>query len=578
MQKKNLFLKNATDGIYLKFLAYTIASGVSLISLLLLGTSSTRAEFTTSNNATEFVSQAQIEESTPGMDQVTNVNQLSDVQPTDWAFQALQSLVERYGCIAGYPNSTFRGNRALTRYEFAAGVNACLDRINELIATATADLVRKEDLVTLQQLQEGFAGELVTLRGRVDTLEANTAELQANQFSTTTKLQGQAIISVNAGGFDGDRIIVPGQPPTANQITSQPNATVFFRAGIDLNTSFTGTDLLKLRIDTGTGIFGDNGQPNGGLDNAAGLLEPNFGSVIDYSVKPPTFGNLGISRLFYSFEFAKDFRVTIGPNFYPTDFVDRNSYAYLSFLDFSTLAFVNNFILFPINGQSAGAAIDWKPGQGPFSVRALYAVTDAANPGRQGVGVIQGLSSFTSVLYPQEYALAGGAPNVPPNITTGDRGLFGSTYQTTAEVEYAPSRAFAIRLQYSGGELFSNRFDVFGANLELTLAQKFGIFGRYGYGSYNDTAFGDINPNYWMAGVGVRDLFTRGSLAGVAVGQPFIASEVGNATQTNFEAFYNFPFSRNIQVTPTIQVIRHAGNEESNGTIVTGTLRTVFSF
>ena len=52
--------------------------------------------------------------------QVTSVSQLSDVQPTDWAFQALQSLVERYGCIVGYPDKTFRGNRALTRYEFAA--------------------------------------------------------------------------------------------------------------------------------------------------------------------------------------------------------------------------------------------------------------------------------------------------------------------------------------------------------------------------------------------------------------------------------------------------------------------------
>jgi len=56
--------------------------------------------------------------------QVTSVSQFSDVQPTDWAFQALQSLVERYGCIAGYPNGTYRGNRALTRYEFAAGLNA----------------------------------------------------------------------------------------------------------------------------------------------------------------------------------------------------------------------------------------------------------------------------------------------------------------------------------------------------------------------------------------------------------------------------------------------------------------------
>lgn len=79
--------------------------------------------------------------------QVTSVSQLSDVQPTDCAFQALQSLVERYGCIEGYPDGTYRGNRALTRYEFAAGLNSCLDRVNELIAAAaTADLVTREDL------------------------------------------------------------------------------------------------------------------------------------------------------------------------------------------------------------------------------------------------------------------------------------------------------------------------------------------------------------------------------------------------------------------------------------------------
>ncbi|MEH2170514.1 MAG: iron uptake porin [Nostoc sp.] len=92
-----------------------------------------------------------IVQQTNSMSQVTSVSQFSDVQPTDWAFLALQSLVERYGCIAGYPNSTYRGNRAITRYEFAAGLNACLSRINELIATATSDLVTKQDLTTLQR-------------------------------------------------------------------------------------------------------------------------------------------------------------------------------------------------------------------------------------------------------------------------------------------------------------------------------------------------------------------------------------------------------------------------------------------
>ncbi|MFN6290543.1 MAG: iron uptake porin, partial [Pseudanabaena sp.] len=110
---------------------------------------------------------------------VTSVSQLSDVKPTDWAFTALQSLVERYGCIAGYPDRSFRGKQATSRYEFAAGLNACLDKINEIISTGLADKVSKEDLATLKRLQEEFASELATLRGRVDALNAKVTKLEA---------------------------------------------------------------------------------------------------------------------------------------------------------------------------------------------------------------------------------------------------------------------------------------------------------------------------------------------------------------------------------------------------------------
>jgi len=53
-------------------------------------------------------------------DQVTSINQFSDVRPTDWAYQALSNLIERYGCVAGYPDGTYRGGKAMTRYEAAA--------------------------------------------------------------------------------------------------------------------------------------------------------------------------------------------------------------------------------------------------------------------------------------------------------------------------------------------------------------------------------------------------------------------------------------------------------------------------
>lgn len=486
-------------------------------------------------------------------DQVTSVSQLSDVQPTDWAFEALRSLIERYGVIAGYPDGTYRGNRAMTRYEFAAALRAALDRIEQLTAAGAADKVPKDDLVKLQQLQQQFGAELATLRTRVDSVEARTAQLESHQFSTTTKLGSQVIFAANAGSFNGRRIVGPRGELIANQ---QPNATFIYRAALDFNTSFRGSDLLKLRLDTVSDL---------GRDNSAGFLEPNFASVLEYTVRGTPNKQFGISRLYYTFSPSKDISIALGPSIVTSDYMDTNSYANGNGVDFSTLAFSNNLLLFPIFGPSPGAYVNWNPGQGPFKVRALYAAGDGANPARGSNQQVNSLffPFLANLLYPN-----GG----------GNRGLFGDPYQGTVELEYSPSKTFAVRLDYSGGNISNGRFDAFGANLELALNKQLALFGRYGYGSYKDTSFGDIHPNYWMAGLSFRDLFVARSVAGVAAGQPFIESAIGNATQTNIEAFYSFPISDNIRVTPAIQAIIHPSNQNSNGTIFTGTLRTVFFF
>lgn len=226
------------------------------------------------------------------MAQVTSVSQLSDVQPTDWAFQALQSLVERYGCIVGYPDGTYRGNRALTRYEFAAGLNACLDRVNELIATGTADLVTKQDLATLQRLQEEFGAELASLRGRVDALEASTAQLEANQFSTTTRLNGLVWGNITGAFADGDiklestdtappaafggvvarraaRDATTGRPVVVER-TDDPEITFSDLVWLTLNTSFTGRDSLVTQLAVGNGDSPVNQFTSAGLYNTYG--------------------------------------------------------------------------------------------------------------------------------------------------------------------------------------------------------------------------------------------------------------------------------------------------------------------
>lgn len=480
--------------------------------------------------------------------QVTNVNQLRDVSLDNWAYEALRSLADRYNCITGFPNNTYKGNKPLTRYEFAAGLNSCLNQIERLIAEG--ENVSSEDIDTIQRLSQDFAAELATIESKIDNLENRVTSLEDNQFSATAKLRGQAIFALNAGGFTGDSII----DPNGNLITdSQPQATLLYRSNLDFDASFTGTDNLKIRLDTGS---------NGFNDNTAGFLEPNFGSILNYSDSPPSDGEIGIGRAYYNFKPTETIQVAIGPAMVATDYIDFSQYTRPSFRGISTESLAQNYILFPIEGPSGGAFTAWSF-KDKFTIRATYNAAEAGNPSENISGIIKGLSTFTSLLYPNE---------------KGDGGLFGDFYQGIIELEYAPVDNIAVRLQYSGGEVFDSRFDVLGVNAEWQFLPKIAIFGRYGYGSYGNTTFGDIKPNYWMAGLSVIDILKEGATLGIAAGQPFIASEIGDDTQTNFEAFYNFPVNESIAVAPILQVITSASNQNANDTIFTGTIRTVFNF
>jgi hypothetical protein len=512
---------------------------------------------------------------------VTSVSQLSDVQPTDWAFTALQSLVERYGCIAGYPDRTYRGNRALSRYEFAAGLNACLDKINELLSSGLADKVSKEDLAALQRLQEEFAVELATLKGRVDALETKTATLEAQQFSTTTKLSGQAIVALtggfsNNGTFFGSNTDGSGNGRTAGSIDSGSfNTTVNARVRLDFNTSFTGNDLLITRLEAGNG-----GGTAGNLLGAAPLGDTgNVGFdtfALDYGGVGTTFT---LAKLRYDFNLSPDIRGSLGPVMHVYDHVDVNSYANNEAVDFTNSFFLNNPLTVLINPQTggAGAFLEWNPGKGPFSARALYIAANGSDAQR--------------------------GTNKSGSDIVSNRGLTGDPYQGTFEVEYAPKSGdakgpFAIRLQYTQGSISNVDVKSGGVNLEWAFTKGIALFGRYGFGTIDCRGFAlnsngcpayrnfvntnvtasNLNPQTFMVGLAFPDLLRPGSLAGIAVGQPFIESKVGNSTQTNVEAFFNFPISSNISITPDIQFIFNPNNNSANGTITVGTIRTVFSF
>ena len=211
-------------------------------------------------------------------EQVTSISQFSDVQPTDWAYQALSNLIERYGCAAGYPDGAFRGQRAMTRFEAAALLNACLDRVTEVTDE-------------LKRLMTEFEMELAILKGRVDGLEAKVGELEATQFSTTTKLSGVATMVFGGAGNTG----------FGDQFVGN------YDVQLNFDTSFTSKDLLRTTLRAGN--FGKSVFGNG--NTALGISFGEEGAA----------DSVNIDRLFYQFPIGESLTATVGANVAQDDIV-----------------------------------------------------------------------------------------------------------------------------------------------------------------------------------------------------------------------------------------------------------------
>jgi Carbohydrate-selective porin, OprB family/S-layer homology domain len=522
--------------------------------------------------------------------QVTSVSQLSDVQPTDWAFQALQSLVERYGCIAGYPDSTFRGNRAATRYELAAALNACLDQISDRFAT-------KEDLATVKALQEEFKTELATLKGRVDGLEARTKTLEAQQFSTTTKLVGEAIFQGTQ--FGGGTIPVPSgfpqgsSPFTPGQNRIGDNFTFNYRATLSLLTSFTGKDLLITSLQQGN------------FATIPGSAAGSFNAVLGTQVAQASTTSLGLFYLGYRFPVLKDkgtvYITALGGEL--SDFVDTLNPNLDTAGQGALSAFgLRNPIYRQLSAFNSGSDFNGSAFSGT-GVGFNYKFNDQVS---LGVGYLSpGFSAADSVKSP----------------TDASAGLFGGDHAAIAQLTYKPIKTLGFGITYIrsvtgrapnialGGRTgtiranlpfgnFPTSANTVGGEFSWEASPKFNLSGWVGAtfatADANGVALSPRFPtvpdgsnatilNFALAAT-FPDLFIPGNMGAVIFGaEPsLISSSISGYSDPNLpfhiEALYRFKINDNISITPgVIAVINPEGNS-SNDPVILGTIRTTFTF
>ena len=485
--------------------------------------------------------------------QVTSVSDLSDVQPTDWAFKALQFLAERYGCIAGYPDGTYRGNRALTRYEFAAGLNACLKQVNELIATTTAEIVTKEDLTTLQQLQAEFLSELASINGRVDAVEAQTAQLEANQFSTTTKLIGEAIFALS-GAF-GSNKAVPSGVPSGSDGKLDENITLSNRVILDLETSFTGKDLLTVSLYA-------NNFPD--FLNATGT---NMGRLVyERDTLGSTENDFGVFYLSYEFPIGERMTVLVEPySGVLGDFVDIISPYFGDVQDGAISAFGYRSPIYSQVESGAGAGLTYEFNNA-VNVSLAYLASEAENP--------------TS-------------------------GLTGGPFAAIAQLTLKPTKTIDLGLTYvrsfnglntGVGSTYANdpfdgedyRSNSYGLEANFQINPNLALGGWVGY-TRTEAVSGVNNGadaiifNYAVT-LAFPDLFKEGNLGGVVIGLPpkvtnnDVNDREDEDTSLHLEAFYRFQVTKNIGITPGILVVTNPEHSKDNDAIYVGTIRTTFSF
>ncbi|MGB7439617.1 MAG: iron uptake porin [Coleofasciculaceae cyanobacterium] len=494
--------------------------------------------------------------------QVTNVSQLRDVSPGDWAFEALRSLVERYGCIAGYPDGTYRGNRPTTRFEFAAGLNACLQQIERLIL-AREDAVTREDFETLERLIQEFEAELATLGTRVDNLEGRVSFLEDHQFSTTTKLAGEAIFAV-----------------TDEFGTGAENNTVFQdRVRLDLNTTFTGQDRLVTRLAAGNAQ--DFNLPAGTLSEATQTFDvvASEGNdvVVDWLAY---YGVFASSRIYLAASggIHSDYAPTLNPYF---DDADGGSGA------LSTFATQNP--IYRIGG-GAGGAISLGVGPlesilGPSTLTVGYlAGPDAADPDEKN-GLFDGDYAALAQL----------------NFNLGDRIGLGATYihayHTTGSPIFDQGGAKAAGTAIVGTVLANNPSSILAGGDVPVVTNSYGVQAAFrlsenisisGFGTYTDTILvGRGGGEGWTYGGGVAlsDLGKEGNILGIFGGaQPYMGNiDAVDGNQRvdevpyHVEAFYKYQLNDNISITPGVIWLINPNQEDQDDAVI-GTLRTTFTF
>lgn len=478
--------------------------------------------------------------------QTNNIQQLKDIKPTDWSYQALKDLIERYACISGFPDRTYRGEEIISRAEFAAGLNACLNQLETIIANPTA--VPETDVDTVLRLMQEFQSDLAILKGRTDGTQARLQDLEVTQFSTTTKLQGEAIFGLGS-------------------ILSEDRGSTVLgsRLRLELGSSFTGNDRLFTRLSRNdfTGFAAETGTFQGNLAFA----------------EPDNDGDLQLDALHYSFGIGDRLSFILGATGLEADDIART----INVLDgdggsgsISTFG-TRNPIYYPPG--DAGLGITYTPIE-RIEISAGYIASSADEP-TPGSGLFDGAYSALGQVTVEPFESLSLAATYVHSYSQSD---------TETGTDLANLQSETVALFGLKTPTVSNSY---GLELSWQVSDRLIVGGWGGLSKVSNLSSleGQIDRGTqdiwnWAATLAFPDLGKEGSLGGIVVGsEPTVTNstidnlEADSDRSLHLEAFYQYQVNDNISVTPGVVWITEPDSiGRDSDDLVIGTVRTTFSF
>jgi len=502
----------------------------------------------------------QYNQSGKDLNQVESVFELRDISPDDWAFQALQNLVETYGCPAGYPDGTFRGNQTLTRYEFAAGLKACLAQLERLLAQKGTNAIAEQDLESLQRLVKQFQTELSDLGVRLDNLTGRVSLLEETQFSTTTKLTGNVVFDVAVA--DGQQKAEPAQADFGSNLAEVDDSFHFtHRVRTQFNTSFTGRDSLRVRLQEGNNFT---------LRNATGVAAATRNLVGD------TGGDVDLNQLIYSFPIGDHAIAHVGAEGMLVDNVfyagPTAGFAYNSINLFSTY---NNLIYDVSSAGGAGFGVNWFLDDSIQLDLGYFTPSGVSRNPEQG-------------LFGGSYSTGGQL-----GVDLGDVNLSFAYLRSFQSGGFSDLSGFvgspAARFPFGGGSATNraNTADHFGVQGNWRVTPNFHLGGYFGYVNATTKAGPDSEADIlnWLVNASFPDLGKEGSVLIVGFGQPpKLVDASGGAIESDpdtgylLDLEYHYPINDHISIASGGYALFNPNHNAANDTIVVGRIRTLFSF